>query len=190
MLRQYLNTDRAALDREVRRLDRLNDVDPLFLSQRHHPYDYEAFKPRWKKLCQVAQISLNIHGMRHWYTTQAIRAIALTAQNEAEIVLRKEELVRYMAWRSPETLKTYEKYFQGRQHYTIQDAVHRSLEADIAHYLEDQEETTPEMERQRALPRNDFSPRNRLASIEKEHTQNSAGWAKLLALGGRQEHVR
>ena len=190
MLRQYLNTDRAALDREVRRLDRLDDVDPLFLSQRHHPYDYEAFKPHWKKLCQVAQISLNIHGMRHWYTTQAIRAIALTAQNEAEIVLRKEELVRYMAWRSPETLKTYEKYFQGRQHYTIQDAVHRSLEADIAHYLEDQEETTPEMERQRALPRNDFSPRNRLASIEKEHTQNSAGWAKLLALGGRQEHVR
>ena len=186
MLRQYLNTERAKLDLEGRRLEQLVDSAPLFLSQRHKSYDYEAFKPHWKKLCQVAQISLNIHGMRHWYTTQAIRAIALTAQTEAEIVLRKEELVRYMAWRSPETLKTYEKYFQGRQHYTIQDHVHQSLEEDVANYLKGQEyPASPVMQRKPALPGHDHE-RDHLSSDEKNNAQNPAGWAKLLALGGIQ----
>ncbi len=182
MLRQYLNTDRATLDRELRRLDHLDDSDPLFLSKRGHPYDYEAFKPHWKKLCQAAHITLNIHGMRHWYTTQAIRAIALTAQTEAEIVLRKEELVRYMAWRSPETLQTYEKYFQGRQHYVIQDYVHQSLEEDVANYLKRPEDSAPPiMQRQSALPSKDLSHQP-LSSEEIPHAQNPVGWAKLLAL--------
>jgi hypothetical protein len=192
MLRQYLNTDRAVLDREGRRLDHLDDVDPLFLSQRHHPYDYEAFKPHWKKLCQAAQVPLNIHGMRHWYTTQAIRIIALTAQNEAEIVLRKEELVRYMAWRSPETLKTYEKYFQGKQHYMIQDSVHQSLEEDVATYLNKQEDSPPlskRKQRQPALPSHDLSSRS-LSSDENKPPQKLVGWANLLALGGTQEYGR
>jgi len=190
MLRHYLNIERAKLDLEGRRLEQLVDSDPLFLSQRHKPYDYEAFKPHWKKLCQVAQISLNIHGMRHWYTTQAIRAIALTAQTEAEIVLRKEELVRYMAWRSSETLKTYEKYFQGRQHYLIQDYVHQSLEEDVANYLKGQEyPAPPSIQRQPALPGHDLSC-HPLSSEEREHAQKPVGWANLLALGGTQEYGR
>ena len=190
MLRHYLNIERAKLDLEERRLEQLVDSDPLFLSQRHKPYDYEAFKPHWKKLCQVAQISLNIHGMRHWYTTQAIRAIALTAQTEAEIVLRKEELVRYMAWRSPETLKTYEKYFQGRQHYLIQDYVHQSLEEDVANYLKGQEyPAPPSIQRQPALLGHDLSC-HPLSSEEREHAQEPVGWANLLALGGTQEYGR
>src|SRR6266567_7970282 len=104
---------------------------------------------------------------------QVIYGNSLSAQTEAEIVLRKEELVRYMAWRSPETLKTYEKYFQGRQHYTIQDHVHQSLEEDVANYLKEQEEPPPSMKRQPALPRNDLSPHNHPASAEKEPTQNA-----------------
>ena len=188
MVRQYLNTERAKLDLEGRRLEQLADSDPMFLSQRHKPYDYEAFRPHWKKLCQAAHIILNIHGMRHWYTTQAIRAIALTAQTEAEIVLRKEELVRYMAWRSPETLKTYEKYFQGRQHYIIQDYVHQSLEEDVANYLKREENPTPAiMQRQPALPVKDLS-HHPLSPEPIPHAQNPAGWAKLLALGGTQEY--
>jgi hypothetical protein len=35
-----------------------------------------------------------------WYVTQAMRVIAESATTSAEVVLRKEELVRYMAWRS------------------------------------------------------------------------------------------
>jgi hypothetical protein len=190
MLRQYLNTERAALDLEARRLEQLGDSDPLFLSQRHKPYDYEAFKPHWKRLCHVAQISLNIHGMRHWYTTQAIRAIALTAQTEAEIVLRKEELVRYMAWRSPETLKTYEKYFQGKQHALIQDYVHRSLEQDVATYLKGPEDSPPPGEqRQLAWLGRDLSSRP-FSSEKREPAQKPVGWANLLALGGGQTYGR
>jgi hypothetical protein len=128
--------------------------------------------------------------MRHWYTTQAIRAIALTAQTEAEIVLRKEELVRYMAWRSPETLKTYEKYFQGKQHYLIQDSVHRSLEQDVATYLKGQEDPPPpRKQHQSALPGHDLSSRS-LSSEEREPAQKPVGWANLLALGGAQEYGR
>jgi integrase len=73
MLRQYLNTDRAAQDPELRRLEQLGDRDPMFLSQRRKPYGYEAFKPHWKRLCQTVGITLNIHAMRHWYTTMAMR---------------------------------------------------------------------------------------------------------------------
>ncbi len=184
MLRQYLNTDRTALDRELRRLDLLDDCDPLFLSKLRNPYDYEAFKPHWKKLCQVAQVTLNIHGMRHWYTTQAMRVIAQTARSEADITLEKEKLVRYMAWRSPETLKTYEKYFQGRQHYTIQDYVHQSLEEGVTAYLKEQEQPVfPAMLHKHALLRKD-TPHDHLSASETKAVQNPIGWAKLLALGG------
>jgi integrase len=97
MLRQYLNTDRAGLDQELRRLEHLSDADPLFLSQRHKPYDYEAFKRHWYKLCKTLHLDLNVHMIRHWYVTMSMRLIAEEAKNSAEIVLRKEELVRYMA---------------------------------------------------------------------------------------------
>ena len=37
MLLAYVNTERLALDRQSRRLDRLDDADPLFLSRRGNP---------------------------------------------------------------------------------------------------------------------------------------------------------
>ena len=125
MLRQYLNTDRCHLDPTHRRLEHLSDADPLFLSVRHRAYDYEAFKPHWYALCKAVQIDLNIHGLRHWYVSQAMREICETAKSAGEVERGKENLVRYMAWRSPDTLKAYEHHFQAQQHIKLQDQLHQ-----------------------------------------------------------------
>jgi integrase len=181
MLRQYLNTDRAALDLELRRLEQLSERDPLFLSQRRKPYGYEAFKPHWKRLCQAVGITINIHAMRHWYTTMAMRMIMEDAETSAEIVLRKEELIRYMAWRNPETLKTYENYFKSLGHYTVQDKIHESLEKEMKDYVRRQSHDTPFDFTADQTPESDASVES---SGSKKEPSPSSGWEKLLALGG------
>jgi integrase len=185
MLWQYLNTDRATLDPELRKREQLSERDPLFLSQRRKPYGYEAFKPHWRRLCQIVGITLNIHAMRHWYTTMAMRMIMEEAQNSAEIVLRKEELIRYMAWRNPETIKTYENYFKAIGHYHVQNKIHESLEKEMKDYVRRQNDD--------AKPKNPFdfiarhspepSAHGPVSGSKKEPSQSS-GWEKLLALGG------
>jgi integrase len=176
MLRQYINTDRAALDPRQRRLEQLDDHDVLFLSQREKPYTYDAFKPHWYKLCAVLNLDLNIHALRHWYTTQAMRVIAETAKTSAELELRKEELVKYMAWRSPDTLRAYEHYFKGIQHYSIQDQIHQRLAEDMATYTH--AKTT------QALPDTSLTQALGFKSVPEQ--SDSDGWTTLLALGGAQ----
>ncbi len=186
MLRQYINTDRAALDPEQRRLEQLPDPDSLFLSQRRNPYGYEALKPHWYKLCAAVRLDLNIHALRHWYTTMSMRLIAEEAKNDADITLEKEKLVRYMAWRSPDTLKTYENYFKSIGHYKVQDRVHRSLEEDVTSYMHQHDERlAQEQQRKPKKPQSQLPHQSSLLEVAKETPQPS-GWAKLLALGGEQ----
>jgi integrase len=180
MLREYLNTDRATLDGGQRRLELLENDDRLFLSQRGKPYTYEAFKPHWYRLCAVVGLDMGVHALRHWYTTQAMRIIAETAKTSAELELRKEELVRYMAWRSPDTLRAYEHYFKGVQHYAIQDQIHCRLADDAAVYIQTSENHVLEA-----------SSKLQLSVSENVLSQSeSDGWSILLALGGAQEHER
>jgi integrase len=180
MLREYINTDRATFDAGQRRLELLEHHDKLFLSQRGKPYTYEAFKPHWYRLCAVLGLDMGIHALRHWYTTQAMRVIAETAKTSAELELRKEELVRYMAWRSPDTLRAYEHYFKGVQHYAIQDQIHRRLADDAAVYTQTNGNHVLEA-----------SSKRQLSVSENAHSQSdSDGWSILLALGGAQEHER
>lgn len=176
MLRQYLNTDREALDHEQRRLNLLDDHDVLFLSQRGKSYTYEAFKPHWYRLCTVVGLDLNIHALRHWYTTQAMKVIAETAKTSAEIELRKEELVKYMAWRSPDTLRAYEHYFKSTQHYSIQDQVHQRLAKDVATYTQTKAKHTSSKTHLKQTP----------AFQSSQEQSGSDGWTTLLALGGAQ----
>lgn len=188
MLLQFLNTDRAVLDREQRRLGQLSDSDPLFLSQRRHPYGYEAFKPHWYKLCATVKLDLNIHALRHWYTTMSIRLIAEEAKSDADITLEKEKLVRYMAWRSPDTLRVYESYFKSIGHYQIQDRVHQSLEEDMTRYVRQHHEQHPqEQQQKRKVPSSRLTqePSSPEPEVAQKASQPS-GWAKLLALGGGQ----
>ena len=134
MLLAYVNTERMTIDRQCRRLDALDDGDPLFLSRRGNPYDYDSFKKHWYRLCAVLQLDLNIHALRHWFVTQEIRLICETAKDPGDIERGKEDLVRYMAWRSPETLQCYEHYFDEIRHAELQDRLHTRWSEDTAKY--------------------------------------------------------
>ncbi len=137
MLLAYVNTERLALDRQSRRLDALDEGDPLFLSRRRNPYDYDSFKKHWYKLCAVLQLDLNIHALRHWFVTQEIRLICETAKEAGDIERGKEDLVRYMAWRSPETLQCYEHYFDSVRHADLQDRLHARWAEETARYAQE-----------------------------------------------------
>lgn len=173
MLRQYLNTERCHLDPTHRRLEHLSDADPLFLSMRHRPYDYAAFKPHWYALCKVVHIDLNIHGLRHWYVSQAMREICQTAKSAGEVERGKENLVRYMAWRSPDTLKAYEHHFQAQQHIQLQDQLHQRLYQKDRAYL------------QAAV--SDTSSQTILSTQPSGPNTEQPSWERLLALGGLYE---
>jgi len=121
-------------------------------------------------------LDLGIHALRHWYTTQAMRVIAETAKTSAELELRKEELVRYMAWRSPDTLRAYEHYFKGVQHYAIQDQIHHRLAEDMTAYIHTREKQVIAEKPIKQLPK--------AASVPEQ--SGGDGWATLLALGGVQ----
>jgi integrase len=177
MLLQYLNTERAALDRERRRLDQLGDSDPLFLSRRRKPYSYEAFKPHWYRLCGAIGIDLNIHGLRHWYVTQEMRLIGEVAQSADELKQKREELVRYMAWRNPDTLKAYEHVLSAMRHVDTQDQLHRRwYEEDLQYEREGGIPSTPPMP----------APQTRMKPLDEPDAdrQQSYGWGDFLALGG------
>jgi integrase len=178
MLRQYLNTERQAYDPQHRRLEHLSDTDPLFLSTRGVAYDYEAFKPHWYALCKVVGLDLNIHGLRHWYTTQAMRTLCETATTPGELERGKEALIRYMAWRDPATLDAYEHHFQARQHATLQDQLHIRLAAQDAAYISQHQDVPPQ-----ASP--SLPPAANKQGMG-DSTEN--GWGRLLALGGGALH--
>jgi hypothetical protein len=82
----------------------------------------------------VLQLDLNIHALRHWFVTQEIRLICETAKEPGDIERGKEDLVRYMAWRSPETLQCYEHYFDEIRHAELQDRLHTRWSEDTAKY--------------------------------------------------------
>ncbi len=105
-----------------------------------------------------------------------MRVIAETAKTSAELELRKEELVKYMAWRSPDTLRAYEHYFKGIQHYAIQDQIHQRLASDLATYAH-------------AKTMGGLSNPSRTQAPELQNVSeqsDSDGWTTLLALGGAQ----
>ena len=181
MLREYINTERRHLDPQHRRLERLHDTDPLFLSARRKPYDYRAFIPNWKKLCKAAKIELNVHGLRHWHVTQAMRVIVKTSTSEREILLRKEELVRYMAWRSPKTLEAYEHYFQAHGYAKTHDQLLKRIYEQDAHFVHEQEGRALPEEAYHAPVSSDRNQDTTYPSTEQEEN----GWARLLALGSK-----
>jgi integrase len=178
MLHVYINTERISFDPHYRRLDRLTDADPLFLSSRSNPYDYDTFKKQWYKLCNALKIDLNIHALRHWYVTEEIRLMCESAKEPGDIVRGKEDLVRYMAWRSPDTLKSYEHYFDEIRHANTQDQLHAKWYEEDQRYeqacVENLAKTDP-FPALVAVPKKD---------CDAESLESDKGWSLLLALGG------
>lgn len=175
MLRQYVNTERSALDGEGRRLDDLEHDAPLVLSRRRRPYSSEAFKPNWYRLCDALKIDLNVHGLRHWYVSQEMRLIAAQAKSASELKQKREELIRYMAWRSPETLKTYEHVFEGQCHMETQDRLHHKWYEEDLTYEQSSLEVPSPVSSSAPVPPAPDSP---------THQPDEGGWDSLLTLGG------
>lgn len=167
LLHRYVREERRQLDPYGRTLDQLQDTDPLFLSARKRAYGYKAFIPRWNAACKAVGLDLNVHGLRHWYVTQAMREIYESSSTQAEVERRKEELVRYMAWRSPTTLEAYEHYFEAWQHAEIQDRLLRRIYARDSRYAR----TSSVARRAGSSPRQMPEPQE-------------DSWDSLLALGG------
>jgi hypothetical protein len=148
----------------------------LFLSARRKPYGYDAFIPHWERLCRTIGIDLNVHGLRHWYVCQMMRLIHEVVTTPGEVERRKEEMVRYMAWRSPETRSAYEHYFQAIHHAQMQDVLHQQLDQKLKGYIEQAQQKKP-LARQRA---HTPTRSDRDASMESQ----DIGWGDLLAFGG------
>jgi len=175
MLLAYVNTERITIDCKSRRLNALDDGDPLFLSRRGNPYDYDSFKKHWYKLCAVLHLDLNIHALRHWFVTQEIRLICETAKEPGDIERGKEDLVRYMAWRSPETLQCYEHYFDEIRHAELQDRLHTRWSEETARYAREHTDVPSAL--------TPFGPAPSLPPGPAEMPIQE-GWDTLLSLGG------
>jgi integrase len=174
LLHCYVNEDRRHLDPLHRELGQLKDDEPLFLSARRKPYGYDAFIPHWERLCKAIGIDLNVHGLRHWHVSQMMRLIHEMAATPGEVERRKEEMVRYMAWRSPDTLKAYEHYFQAIHHAQMQDVLHQQLDEKLRDYLK------------RASTKQHQSREKRAIVPERSADAQEVGWGSLLAFGGEE----
>ena len=181
MLHAYVNTERIQFDPLPRRLEALDDSEVLFLSRRGKPYSYDGFKKHWYRLCQALKIDLNIHALRHWFVTQELRLICETAKEPGEIERGKEGLVRYMAWRNPDTLRVYEHYFDEQQHASIQDQLHAKWhEADVRYETASLQGSPELFLSPSPSPQQSLSVKEQIALT----TSLELGWDELLSLGG------
>ncbi len=176
LLHGYVNEDRRRFDPFSRTLAQLSDQEPLFLSARRKPYGYDAFIPHWERLCKVIGVDLNVHGLRHWHVSQMLQLIHDVAETPGEIERRKEEMVRYMAWRSPDTLKAYEHYFQAIHHAQMQEVLHRQLDEELEEYIQQaQQQKKPRSQSKKAI------------ATDTPVNVQEVGWGSLLPFGG-EEH--
>lgn len=175
LLHCYVNEERVRVDPLHRTFDQLGDHEPLFLSARRKPYGYDAFIPHWERLCRTIGIDLNVHGLRHWYVCQMMRLIHEVAGTPGEVERRKEEMVRYMAWRSPDTLKAYEHYFQAIHHAQMQDILHQQLDKKLKDYVE------------LARRKKDLPKEKRPPSLAGSTREPEVGWGDLLNFGGAED---
>jgi integrase len=84
--------------------NRLSSI-PFFLTERGTPMSSNLFRDYyWRPALRASGIHAHPHQARHWFVTNALRSIETTASGEQDQRRRKEELIRYMKWRSGETM--------------------------------------------------------------------------------------
>lgn len=112
----YMRTERATYDPQGRkRLEELEDLDPLFLTVGGTAYTRTSFYHHWKKLFEPAQghfkkqerVEFSPHDIRHVRVSRAITTIKQQAKGDRRL---EEELVegfwQLMGWRSRATMET------------------------------------------------------------------------------------
>jgi integrase len=84
--------------------NRLSTI-PLFLTERGTPMSSNLFRDYyWRPALRASGIHAHPHQARHWFVTNALRRIEATTSGEQDQKRRKEELIRYMKWRSGEKM--------------------------------------------------------------------------------------
>lgn len=124
-LLRYVRTERVRYDPQGRkRLEDLDDHDPLFLTRTGKAYTRSAFYHHWKKLFYHAQkqwrreeqVEFTPHDLRHLRVTRAITQIKKETQGKEDQEKKLlEGLCLLMGWRSPETMTTYTHTLNKRQ---------------------------------------------------------------------------
>ncbi|SHP98150.1 Tyrosine recombinase XerC [Mycobacteroides abscessus subsp. abscessus] len=120
-LLNYINTERRQYDPSDLGFKNLPDEAPIFLTVYGTPLTYPAWYYHWNKAIKNSGIKINPHKARHWFVTTRLREIYNISKNEKEIDQRKHELIRYMKWNNPETIKTYEHHFDEEKHRKAHD---------------------------------------------------------------------
>jgi Phage integrase family len=125
LLHQYIRTERARYDPQGRkRLEELDDVDPLFLTRTGKPYTRSTFYYHWKKLFEPAQqqwkpqerVEYSPHDLRHLRVTRTVTKIRKEAKGDAaQEAALLEGFQHLMAWSSPATMVTYTKTMNKRE---------------------------------------------------------------------------
>jgi len=116
----YADAGRRASDPDqltVNELERMYATDPrrleqipIFLTNRGTRMTEKLFRDwYWKPALRAAGFHAHPHQGRHWFVTNALRNIEQIAKNDGDRERRKQELIKYMSWKTGEkTLKVYE----------------------------------------------------------------------------------
>lgn len=112
----YIDTERKSYDENHLGFEQLPDDAPIFLSANGTVFTYHAWYYHWNRAMKANELSLNPHKARHWFVTSRLREIYNISKNEAEIQQRKNELIIYMKWKNPDTMKIYEHHFDEAKH--------------------------------------------------------------------------
>ncbi|BCB37331.1 hypothetical protein BCJMU51_2215 [Bacillus cereus] len=135
---QYINTERMKYDPNQFNYEQLPDEAPIFLSEFGTPLTYYAWYYHWNKAMNYIDIKLNPHKARHWFVTTRLREIHNISKNDSEIQQRKNELIKYMKWKNPDTLKVYEHYFDEEKHRESHDEMLKKMEKNQKEYEKNQ----------------------------------------------------
>ncbi len=120
-LTRYIRGERAKHDRlGHKRLEQLNDNDPLFVTRGGEPYSDAAFRAHWKPLMKQAEkrydVTFTPHTIRHLFVTNYLFWIKEQApDNPEEQRKMKEGLRLFMGWRSKRTMEVYDHTFSEQE---------------------------------------------------------------------------
>lgn len=134
LLMKYLKNDRMKYDPLGMAHDKLPNDAPLFITCKGKPYRYHAWYAHWKKAMRLSSLKINPHKTRHWYVTNVMRTIYETSTNDSDRTIRIREFVRYMRWRSKETILVYEHFFDEKRQLELIDQVHEKMKIEEERY--------------------------------------------------------
>lgn len=143
LFRKYFDDDqdgRAAWARDavrVRDLEKLLRSEPdrlaqirLFVSKQGTPFTAKLFRDDyWRPALRSAGIDADPHQGRHWFVTNALHLIERSAEGEADLERRKQELIQYMSWASGErTLAAYAHVRRDEHFMETMAVLHREMQ--------------------------------------------------------------